>query len=64
MESENRARIEAHWSNRPAKLPSVIMPAEAAPSLRLDRTVHIPRDLLFLTDLFSIWQIIEDLIGE
>ena len=63
MESENRSRIEANWPNRPAKLSSVIILAEANSSMRLGQTVQIPGDLLLLTDLFSIWQIIKNLIG-
>jgi hypothetical protein len=55
MQVENKTRNEPDWSNRLEIFPYVKSLPEASPFLRLDQTAHLLADLMYLTDLFSIW---------
>jgi len=55
MQVENKTRNEPDWSNCLEIFPYIETLPQAAPFLHLDQTAHLLADLMYLTDLFSIW---------
>jgi len=55
MRVENKTRNEPNWSNYLEIFPCVKSLLEAGPFLHSDQTARILTELMYLTDLFSIW---------
>ena len=54
METENKLRNGANWSNQQQTSPWIITPTEAGRFSRLAQSAYMPGESLFQADLFSI----------
>jgi len=54
METENKLRNGANWSNQQQTFPWIITLTKAAQFSRLAQSAYIPGEALFQADLFSI----------